>query len=58
MHRHCTARSEFKLYFDKKASLIIRICNEMSWLEMWGNLDLNQGPAGYESAAPPPLPSS
>jgi len=23
----------------------------MSWLEMWGNLDLNQGPAGYESAA-------
>ncbi len=21
-------------------------------LEMWGNLDLNQGPTGYESAAP------
>ena len=24
----------------------------------WGNLDLSQGPAGYESAAPAPLPSS
>ena len=21
------------------------------YLEMWGNLDLNQGPTGYESAA-------
>ena len=27
-------------------------------LTNWGKLDLNQRPAGYESAVPPPLPSS
>lgn len=27
------------------------MCLELCQLEMWGNLDLNQGPTGYESAA-------
>ena len=27
------------------------MCLELLGLRMWGNLDLNQGPTGYESAA-------
>ena len=42
-----------------------RVCrNEkrliLSELKKWGNLDLNQGPAGYEGGGPPynPIPSN
>lgn len=47
----CTASDKFKLKLDIQASIKIPIHGEMSWLEIWGNLDLNQGPTGYESAA-------
>jgi hypothetical protein len=46
LHRHCTARSKFKLYFDKKASLISRIYSEMSWLRNVGQAGLGPGASG------------
>ena len=49
MHRHCTASGKIKLKLDIQFNFTY--CSEMSVLEKWGNLDLNQGPAGYESAA-------
>jgi hypothetical protein len=41
-----------------ESSLSLCIYSGMSALEKWGKQDLNLRPAGYESAAPPSLPSS
>ena len=53
LHRHWTAEAILNLIFGFQSSYS---CSQVL-LERWGNLDLNQGPTGYESAAPP-LPFS
>ena len=49
LHRHCTARSQFKLELDIRSSSFLPKYNRKRWLGKWGKQDLNLRPAGYES---------